>query len=245
MEQENPPGSQRLLWITDPHLEKAPNWIMEKVVQRMQEQDYEMALITGDIANAKTLPAVLPVLAEACGQRRLFVVLGNHDFAGADINETISTADDLCHRHDNLIHLTTNPPLRISRHTTLVGHHGLSGDWKRKEQDTKESSEKILHGIFSARRSRTQLLAATHYPPFTTAALFNSQPCKQSKQAVFCNAPLGYMLIRMAKQLRHLSIRVLAGHTHHLAEDTILSNLKCLVGGAGPGQTGVQRILYV
>ncbi len=238
-------GTQRLLWVTDPHFEKAPQRIRDKIVQRLEARDYDMALITGDIATATTLPAILPKLAEACGQRRLFVLLGNHDFKGADVRETLFTADHICGRHRNLIHLTTSAPTRISDHTTLVGHHGLSGIACRRNQDTAESSEKIRHGIFSARRSGTGLLAATHYPPFRSSALFNGRPCDKRGQFTYCNGVLGYMLIKLAKKHRQLPIRVFAGHTHHACEDTILPNLHCRVGRAGPGQTGVQGIVMV
>ena len=239
------PGSQRLLWVTDPHFERTPKRIQDKTIQRLEEPDYDMALITGDLTTASTLPAILPKLAQACGRRRLFLVLGNHDFKGADVRETISTVDTICRRHPNLTHLASSPPLRITKHTTLVGHHGLTGVSSRRIQDAQESSEKILHGIFSASKSRTQLLAATHYPPFNTSALFNSVPCPKRRAPDFCNLPLGYMMIRMARRLRKLSIRTLAGHTHHQAKDTILDNLTCLVGNAGPGQTGVQGIIMV
>lgn len=239
-------GNQRLLWITDPHFEKAPQWIRDKIVQRLEARDHDMALITGDIATATTLPTILPKLAEACGRRRLFVLLGNHDFKGADVRETLTTVDAICGRHLNLIHLTTSAPTRISDHTTLVGHHGLSGIACRRNQDTAESSEKIRHGIFSARRSGTGLLAATHYPPFCTSARYNGRPCPADKQPYFTNHDLGYMLIKMAKQLcQQLSIRVFAGHTHHACEDAILPNLHCRVGSAGSGQTGVQGIVMV
>lgn len=245
MHKHHHPGDQRLLWITDTHLEKAPQRVRDKIIQRLESQDYDMALITGDCATAATLPTILPELAEACGHRRLFVVLGNHDFRGAGIRQTISSVDGICRRHANLTHLTTRAPIRISENTTLVGHHGLTGHPQRRKQDSAESTEKFLRGIFSARKSETTLLAATHYPPFRSSALFNDRRCDIRKQANFCNAPLGYMLINMAKQLRQLSIRAFAGHTHNACEDTILPNLHCSVGRAGPGQTGIQRIVMV
>lgn len=237
-------GDQRLLWLTDPHLEKAPPSIRDKLIKSLEGSDYEMAVITGDIATSATLPKILPILAETCGRRRLFVILGNHDFAGADVSETLSAVDGICRRHANLTHLTTRAPVRITDHTTLVGHHGLSGFRRRKSQDAKESREKFLHGIFSARGSKTQLLAATHYPPFCTSARYNGRPCPANMQAFFTNHGLGYMLIKMAKRFT-LPVRVIAGHTHHPADDAILRNLSCRVGGAGPGHTGVQGILMV
>lgn len=240
-----PAGDQRLLWVTDPHLEKAPQTTQDKILQRLGEKDYDLAVITGDIATSANLPSILPLLAEACGRRRLFVVLGNHDFTGAEVSETLTTVDGICRRHTNLTHLTTSQPLQITKHTTLVGHHGLTGHPIRRNQDTAESSQKILHGIFSARNTGTQLLAATHYPPFHTSALFNSVPCPKRKLSNFCNLPLGYLMIKMAKQIRHLPIWVFAGHTHHACEDAILPNLHCRVGRAGPGQTGVQGVVMV
>lgn len=239
------PGTQRLLWVTDPHLEKASQSAIDKLIQRLEVRDYDMALVTGDIATAATLPTILSDLAEACGERKMFMVLGNHDFRGASIRDTITRVDATCKRHGNLTHLATSAPKRITEHTTLVGHHGLTGCSRRRSHDAAESSEKILHGIFSAHKKRTRLLAATHYPPFRTSALFNDNPCDARKQAYFCNLPLGYLMIRMANQLRHLPIGVLAGHTHHANEDTILPNLTCRVGQAGRGHTGIQGILMV
>lgn len=238
-------GDQRLLWLTDPHLEKASIATSKKLIRRLEAKDYDIAVITGDIARAVTLPTILPIIAEACGVRKLFVVLGNHDFKGADVQETLSVVDDTCRRHANLTHLSTSAPIRISTHTTLVGHHGLSGFSQRRNQDTKESCAKIKHGIFYARKLRAQLLIATHYPPFYTSTLFNSRVCAMSRQADFTNYGLGYMLIKLAKKFEDLSIQVIAGHTHHAAEDVILHNLKCRVGKAGPGHTGEQGIIMV
>lgn len=245
MKIRTPSGDRRLLWLTDPHLEKAPQSIQSKITRRLEAQDYDMALITGDLGTPATLPNILPRLAEACGQRQLFFVLGNHDFRAAGVHETLSMVDDVCRRHTNLTHLTSSGPVRITEHSTLVGHHGLTGATERRYRDGVESREKMRHGIFYAKKARTQLLAATHYPPFHSSVLFNGRPCDKRRQVKYCNGVLGYMLIKMASTLPSVSIRILAGHTHHMANDTILPNLSCRVGKAGSGQTGVQGIVMV
>lgn len=244
MQTKKQSGAQRLLWMTDTHFEKAPKWLHDKIIQRLEEQDYDMAIITGDIATTATLPTILHKLAEACGRRRLYIVLGNHDFHGSSVRTTITRVNETCKRHGNLTHLSTSTAVRITDHTTLVGHHGLSGQPDQRRRDTAESCLQIRRGIFSAVKTKTRLIVATHYPPFRTAVLFNSKPCTEKQQAYFCNPALGYLMIRMAKQSK-LPIDILAGHTHHTAEDRILTNLQCSVGKAGPFHTGVQGIVMV
>ena len=244
MKHQTQTGTQRLLWLTDPHFEKASPSTQNKIIQRLESKDYDIALATGDIAIASTLSTILPMLAEACSSRPLFVVLGNHDFLGADVKGTLAMVDRICKRHSNLTHLATHAPVRITEHNTLVGHHGLSGRINRRRQDSVESSQQIRRGIFAASKTYTRLLVATHYPPFRTAVMFDKKTCGSQKPS-FCHPELGYQMINLGRSYDRTHIQVLAGHTHHAAEDVILHNLKCRVGAAGSGHTGIQEILMV
>jgi predicted phosphodiesterase len=86
-----------------------------------QEKDFEAVVISGDIAEAPTVRALLLQFAEGVGVPTYFV-LGNHDyyrgsFAGVrkDLEQGLP---------DNLVWLDRHKPILLDDMTALVGHQG-------------------------------------------------------------------------------------------------------------------------
>jgi len=92
-------GSMKFAWLTDIHL----NFIhkkedREKFYQKIVNSGCDEVLITGDIAEA---PSVCDMLKEMVSyiDKRVFFVLGNHDYYRGSIKRVRESMYDLC-RHD-------------------------------------------------------------------------------------------------------------------------------------------------
>jgi Icc protein len=117
----------RLDWITDPHIDHLPS---EKAligfVQQLHERESDGLLITGDIAESRTIYDYLGIVSGAY-QRPVYFVLGNHDYYGGWRAQTHARVRAVCERVPEGI-LNWMPDVGVkmlSSDTALVGHGGM------------------------------------------------------------------------------------------------------------------------
>lgn len=275
MTQNHPPNQNtatRMCWMTDLHLDQADSKSTAELLHKLEESEYDIALITGDIASSRHLPEHLAMLAKACGRRPLYITLGNHDYYGSSIADTHDHIGRLCRQIPNLHHLESRGPVELGNHTILIGGDGWAdGQWRgRKEKDInspdhysirdfrglckwaryrkmrdlgREATSSIRQRLKPALRHSRNIIVANHVPAFRTSALFNGKPCDSNYQPHFVQATLGAMLIGVAREYPEKQFLALSGHTHSNCTDHVLSNLTSLVGGYCKHRPQIQDIL--
>lgn len=258
--------------MTDLHLDQAESKSTSQLLQKLETQEYDIALITGDVASSRDLAEHLTMLAKACGDRPLYFTLGNHDFYGNTIADTRQLITNVCRQIPNLHYLSSGGAVDLGNRTVLVGGDGWAdGQWRgRKTKDIispdhysirdfrglnkwecfrkmrqlgQASAVSIINRMRPALRYNRQIYVASHIPAFRTSAHFDGKPCDANHQPHFVHAQLGAMLIWMAQRNSTTRFTVLGGHTHSECKDIVLENLTSIIGGHRRHRPEIQKIL--
>ena len=259
----------RLLWLTDLHLDRADASSTPSLYERLRREDYDAAVITGDISIARLLRHHLREIAEACVPRPVYFVLGNHDFYGGSFAAVDRVAAECCREHSNLRHLGSGEEIRLTPRTALVGHRGwpdgrawgsrrtfgpnpdrlgiadlrclsLKCAYQKMAQLGKESGDYFRSVLPRASTIYRHVVIATHVPPFARAALFDGKSCDPDRLPHYTNISAGGVIQRIAGYFPQTRATVLCGHTHHSARISIAPNLDVRVGGAKVGRPSAQ-----
>ncbi|MDP3850703.1 MAG: metallophosphoesterase [Luteolibacter sp.] len=263
---------KRICWMTDLHLDQADSNSTSQLLKKLEGEEYDMALITGDVASSQHLSEHLTMLAKACGSRPIYITLGNHDFYGSSITGTRQLIEKVCRQVPNLHHLSNGGAVDLGNRTILVGGDGWAdGQWRgRRTKDINSpdhysirdfrglnkwerlrkmralgqaSAVSIINRLRPALRFNRHIYVASHIPAFRTSALFDGKPCDANHQPHFVHAQLGAILIWSAKSNPSTRFTSLAGHTHSECKDVVLHNLTSIVGGHRKHRPDIQGIL--
>jgi Icc protein len=259
----------KLAWMTDLHLERVDSSAKRAFYEVLKMKEFDVALITGDISESRTLALHLSELAEACGHRRIFFVLGNHDFFGssfADVNRMMAAC---CRRYSNLQHLGQGEIVRLGPNSALVGHRGWADGrayggrrtarrfpdqdgiqdlrycstypaFRKMEQLGRESGAYFRRVLPHALTSFRHVFVATHVPPFARAVRFDGRPCEAARLPHFVNASAGGVIKKIGAYFPQTRMTVLCGHTHHAATVTVAENIEVRAGHAKKGTPTIQ-----
>lgn len=267
-----PTHSQNLQWLTDLHLDVAPDWARRKFYKCLEASPAAVFLITGDISNARLLPLHLREIASAAGERPVYFTLGNHDFYGSSFARVDGMVAGICSNHRHLHHLDGKRLIGLGHDTVLIGHRGWcdgrtgwgemslarNPDFGAIEDFKGMSLSRAFQflralGLQSAEQLRkclpysltcfNRVIVATHFPPALQAARFRGKPGDWLRQPFFCNSAMGQMLFRMSQQFPRQEILVLCGHTHSGISALITPNLTIRSGAARPGFPELGEIL--
>lgn len=262
-------NTTKICWLSDLHLDRAEPDARDALLKQLQHEDFDRAIITGDIATAEFLAEELERLADACGNKPLYFTLGNHDFYGSSLSQTYANVNKLCAKVPNLHHLQDSGIVELNRTTALVGHHGwpdARAGWGRDtiikspdhsniedfqklsdpqcftkmESLGRQSTDHIRKSVLHALNKYKHIVVATHVPPFVTSVFFGDNYSGNAQLPHFANVGMGAMLISIAKGVPGKKITVLCGHTHTAHEETIL-NITCHVSGSQPGKPRIQQ----
>lgn len=264
----------KLLWLSDLHFDRVDARLRQTFYERLREAIWDAAVITGDISVAGLLPTHLSELAETCAPRKIFFVLGNHDFYGTGFRDVDHAVAECCRKHPNLRHLGQEEIITLSEDSALIGHRGWAdgrawgGRWsgeRTPDQDLirdmryvstfamyrkmgqlgRESGDYFRALLPRALSCHRKLLIATHVPPFAEAVRFNGRPCEPSKLPHFVNASAGGVIKRIGEYFSQTRITVLCGHSHHSAKVRISPNLEVRVGGVRSNCPTIQDIFEI
>jgi len=116
----------QLDWITDPHLDHISEKDLLGFLDCLHKRPSDALLVTGDIAESRSIYEFLGLLSGAY-QRPIYFVLGNHDFYGAPIPATKQKVRSVCANVPPgiLNWLTESPVIHLNPHTVIVGHDGF------------------------------------------------------------------------------------------------------------------------
>jgi UDP-2,3-diacylglucosamine pyrophosphatase LpxH len=264
----------RIVWLSDLHLDQASPELERHFLKMLSGEDFDAAIVTGDISNGREIAGHLAKLGAACGSRPVYFCCGNHDFHGSDFETVHAKIREVCKRRTNLFLLGNGEIVALTEHTALVGHGGwadgragwgrhtiikspdqhrigdltrLSNDglFSRMHQLGRESAGYFRNVIPRALWRYSHLIVCTHVPPFRQAAQFNGRICADTHLPHFANLSAGGAIAGIAKNHPRRRITVVCGHTHCPAQLRILKNLEVRVGGARRGIPSIQGILEI
>ena len=123
----------KFAWCTDVHLDfKDDNGIVQFATSLVASNP-DGVIISGDISTAQNIIYHLSII-ESVVQRRIYFVLGNHDYYGSSIDRVRDQMKELSNISQYLRYLPTSPYVAVTPTTALIGHDGwydgLNGNWK-------------------------------------------------------------------------------------------------------------------
>lgn len=261
----------KLLWLTDTHLDHANSVSRQVFYEKLRSADYDAVVITGDISISRMLATHLGELAQACAPRKVYFLLGNHDFYGSSFEEVDQIAAACCAKHPNLQHLGQGEVVRLGANSALIGHRGWADGrayggkrssrrspdqdgirdlryrstcpafWKM-DRLGRESGTYFRRVLPYALTSFRHVLVATHVPPFAQAVRFSGQPCDLSNLPHYVNATAGGVIQRVSQHFPRTKVTVLCGHAHHGNTVHIADNLEVRVGQVRKGAPTIQSV---
>jgi len=113
-------------WITDPHLDHLKGETMLlNFVKKLAARKSDGLVITGDIAESKTIYQFLEILS-GCYRRPIYFILGNHDHYGAWMADTHARVRSICNAVPPgiLNWMTDVGVLMLDDRTAIIGHEG-------------------------------------------------------------------------------------------------------------------------
>ncbi len=266
--------TKALLWISDIHLNRASNDLKRRFLSKLASTRYDAVLITGDISVARDLAGHLAEISAACGKRRVFFVMGNHDYYGSSFAEVDSSVADVCRHHPNLISLGHGEIIELSSNTALIGHRGwfdgragmgsrthiTSPDchqiddfrglnnaafFRKLGELGDESADYFRQVLPTALMRYKTVFVATHVPIFTQALRHSGTYCRMDRQPYFANRAAGNAILGMSRYFPNRRLVVCAGHTHSPASVMMSPNLAIRVAGAQPGRPAFQGVTSI
>lgn len=250
-----------VLFLTDLHLDRTGEAELDHLLSRIKITDYDCAIVTGDISDAKNLRRHLSQLAAACAPKPLYILMGNHDYYGGSFKVVDDDVEDLCKSTFNLHHLDGSRVIQLTDGIGLLGHRGWpdarAGEgmktevksrdgWSIKDLQHLEHSQMLDRMLSLGRESAAKIrrifplalaryrhvIVATHVPPFDNAVFHKGKSAASQHLPHFCNVSVGVMLIGILRAFPRRRVTVIAGHSHGACDIKITSNLSVRVGSS-------------
>ncbi|MBZ0278255.1 MAG: metallophosphoesterase [Anaerolineae bacterium] len=263
----------RLAWLTDIHLNFLPPVPMHRFFSMLKESAADAFLITGDLGEAPVVSWYLKQFENKL-QKKVYFVLGNHDFYGGSIAGVRGVVGKQAGESRWLSWLNEAGIVRLADGVGLIGHDGWadgrSGNYAdstvemtdyyeiedfdglnkdrrlaRLNQLGDETAAYFRQWLPKALATYQHVYVATHVPPFRDACWHQGQISNDDFLPHFCCQAAGEALTEVMREHPDRQITVLCGHTHGQGEAQILPNLRVLTGGADYGTPQIQQIFEI
>ncbi len=124
-------------------------------------------------------------------------------------------------------------------------HHTLDKPALRRMLETlgDEAAAYLKSVLIPAAERYSQVIVATHVPPFREAAWHEGQTSGDDYLPFFACKAVGDVLLEAAKSHPDCQVLVLCGHTHGGGEVQVRENLRVLTGPAEYGKPKIERVL--
>lgn len=128
-----------------------------------------------------------------------------------------------------------------------VGNHAAAvGAVVPKARELAHVGVQHVHdGIKAAVRYHTNVIVATHFPPFEESHQFQGQRGGPDAMPWYTSKMMGDVLRQAATAFPAVQFTVLSGHTHGEFRKRIMPNLMCHVGAATYGQPSIADVLLI
>ncbi len=251
---------KRIIWSTDIHLDFVGQMAFDDYAKRLADAAPDIILLSGDIADSRTVIDNLTLLDDRLTCPICFV-LGNHDFYYSSISVMRDEVRQLCAQREELVYLTNHACVEISERVGLVGHDSWAdarvGDYDRSMVMLndyqlirelaglkKQKRRSVLQALGDAAAADVrqllpqaleryeQVFFLTHVPPLREACWHLGHISDDQWSPHFTCQAMGDTLLEIARQYPHRQLTVLCGHTHSPGECHPLPNLHIITGAA-------------
>ena len=258
----------RVVWATDIHLNFLDAEGRASFSSSIRAHQPDVVFVTGDIAEAPSLPFLLDEMRRAI-QVPLYFVLGNHDFYYGSILQVRNSLKNWCQVQPGLIYLSTTGLIELTPSTVLVGHDGWGdgryGNYhaspvRLSDQELivdfqdldREAVLRTLHALGDeaasylrerldrALASYQHVICLTHVPPFKEACWYQGKMGNEDWLPYFACQAVGEVLLNVSRERPDSYITVLCGHTHHTGIVQLRPNLRVITGSAEYGAPSIQ-----
>jgi predicted phosphohydrolase len=258
----------RVVWATDIHLNFLDAEGRASFFSSIRAHQPDVVFVTGDIAEAPSLPFLLDEMRRAI-QVPLYFVLGNHDFYYGSILQVRNSLKNWCQVQPGLIYLSTTGLIELTPSTVLVGHDGWGdgryGNYhaspvRLSDQELivdfqdldREAVLRTLHALGDeaasylrerldrALASYQHVICLTHVPPFKEACWYQGKMGDEDWLPYFACQAVGEVLLNVSRERPDSYITVLCGHTHHAGIVQLRPNLRVITGSAEYGASSIQ-----
>lgn len=261
----------RLTWCSDVHLEFLSDESIVRFSESLASYPSDGIVLTGDISNASKLVYHLSVL-ERIVSRRVFFVLGNHDYWGSSVENVRKKMHELHNVSQYMKYLSELSYVPVSPVTAVIGHDGwydaIHGNWQTSNfglNDWNNVHDFISVGGSANRASivgvsrKLSLEAATSVMNSIKAAvryhknivILTHVPPVPSKLGDADGVPwftsklMGDCLIAASRAYPDVKFTVLCGHQHAVEKHTLANNMIVHVAGATYGSPAIAEFIDV
>ncbi len=257
------------IWGTDIHLdclgddENNDAAVAAWAEQNLATKDADSILLTGDISLGPDVIRHLKIIKERT-KKKVFYVLGNHDFWNASISKLRLDITQPELMNDGIVWLGSVDYVPFGESIALIGHDGwydaLNGDFKTSRFIMKdwfnieEFSSDLRNIVPTARKlaaeavfhiekactkaiaeGRKRIIMLTHFPPFVEACFYRGKRTETQALPWYSSRLMGEALLALSEKHPETNFTVLCGHTHSAADVTIRPNLRVVVGHSDYG----------
>lgn len=251
----------KLLWITDAHLEHLTGELQDTWLEKINEAQPDMLLLGGDTADSRSIGRLLGRMQQEFSGK-IALVAGNHDHYFTSIAELRSS---LAHHHRQGI-IVFEPgcqtePIELTNGVYLCGSGGwgdasagcadasamalnderLIDDLRTRDLNRKlrtlgqESALHLQHQLDSLPANATSVIILTHVPPWPEACWHEGRRSDDYALPRFCWQAGGLVISQAAERLPDTQFTVLCGHTHS-AGLWSKDKITCHTGGSTYGR---------
>jgi predicted phosphodiesterase len=261
----------RLGWLSDIHLDAAPERTRAAFLRELAATRVDAWLLGGDIDIAPYLVRALRDIKSALSDP-VYFVLGNHDFYGASIasvRDDVRSAAGSC---GNLVWLTGADPVALDGEVALVGDDGW-GDGRfgdphgstleltdfyairdlvglSREDRIRalnrlgdECAARLAPKLRAAANMRHHVVVLTHVPPFREATWHEGRISDDHGLPWFSCKAVGDVILEAARDNPTCDFLVLCGHTHSGGRCAPASNIEVITAQAEYEKPRIQAIL--
>jgi predicted phosphohydrolase len=259
----------RVVWATDIHLNFLSADGRDAFFSSIHDHEPAAVFVTGDIAEAPSLHALLDDMRRAICVP-LYFVLGNHDFYYGSIPQVRSSLKHWCQIQPGLTYLSTSGLVELTPTIALVGHDGwgdgrygnyhlspvrlsdqkLIADFQDLDREAvlgklralgDEAAWYLRERLDEALASYRQVICLTHVPPFKEACWYQGKMGNDDWLPYFACQAVGEVLLHASRERPDCSITVLCGHTHQAGSVQLRPNLRVITGSAEYGAPSIQK----
>lgn len=266
-------STKKLAWMTDLHLDAAEYQTIQQFLSKLRALESDIILIGGDTCNGQKALNCMESIAHLTG-KNVYFVLGNHEFYHGSIAQTRELAHQMTKKNNLLHYLTKEALIKLTPTTVLIGHDGWSDARAGNFMDstialhdytlinelknlTKNELQTRLHQLGSqaahdiqkkveeAFKHYSNIILLTHTPPFQAACIYEKHISDDNWAPHFVCKAMGDVLFKIMKTHPAKQMIVLCGHAHHMADISILPNLRVMVGESTLGFPEIQGLICV
>ena len=151
----------KLTWLTDLHLNFLEPDERQAFYHSVQDTEGDAIVMSGDVADGRSLGMILDEMANSI-KKKLYFVLGNHDYYGSSIKHVRKAVEERCGLHPNLHWLMLSEVVHLSPDTVLIGSDGWAdgryGDYQNSAVKLNDSVH-IAELFHAAEQGKAALLS--------------------------------------------------------------------------------------